>query len=243
MSAEKAQGIVVRCTDFSETSCIATVFTREFGRISGLAKGARRPKGPFDAGLDLLSNSRLVFLRKSGDALNLFTEAKLERRFRPPPTRIDQLYAAYYVAELLRSLTAEFDPHPALYDAAEEALQALARPAAAGAVVLRLELALLRELGMAPQWDACVNCGRAAPPDQAATVSIAGGGLVCSRCRAPGAKVRLSAATLARMRDPTIDPTPRRVAGECRGFMNHLMAHYLENMPRMAPYLATLRDD
>ena len=47
-----------------------------------LAKGARRPKGPFESALDLLSLCRIVFLRKSSDALDLLTEARLERRFR-----------------------------------------------------------------------------------------------------------------------------------------------------------------
>ena len=84
MSAEKAQALVLRTVEFSETSLVATVFTREFGKVRGLAKGARRLKGPFDNALDLLAAWRIVFLRKSSDALDLLTEAKLERRFRPP---------------------------------------------------------------------------------------------------------------------------------------------------------------
>ena len=250
MSAEKAEGIVVRCVDFSETSSVASLFTREFGRVSGLAKGARRPKGPFDAGLDLLSICRLVFLRKSGDALNLLTEAKLERRFRPPADRLDQLYAAYYVAELLRGLTAEFDPHPELYDAATTTLARLQSPGPAPTVVLRFELTLLRELGLAPEWNACVGCGKHYDGQRAATVSIAAGGVICSRCRAPGGRIRLSAEALSLLRgesqaDPASLPpsAPRSVAGECRGFMNHVMAHYLEATPRLAPYLSQLRDD
>lgn len=250
MTAEKAHGIVIRCVDFSETSSIAAVFTREFGRISGLAKGARRAKGPFDAGLDLLSICRLVFLRKSGDSLNLFTEAKLERRFRPPRERVDQLYGAYYVAELLRGLTADFDPHPALYDAAAATLNQLRSPCLAATVVLRFELALLHELGLAPEWNACVACGTKVQEDRPASVSIVGGGVVCARCRVAGSRVRLSAAAMSQLRlaqraELTSSPlaAPRRVAGECRGFMNHVMAHYLEGTPRLAPYLAMLSCD
>ena len=75
MSLEKATAIVMRTIDWSETSSIVTLFTREFGKISGLAKGARRPKGPFESALDLLALCRIVFLRKSSDALDLLTEA------------------------------------------------------------------------------------------------------------------------------------------------------------------------
>ncbi len=81
MAAEKTLALVLRAVEFSETSSVVTLFTRDFGKIRGLAKGARRPKGPFESALDLLSLCRLVFLRKSSEALDLLTEAKLERRF------------------------------------------------------------------------------------------------------------------------------------------------------------------
>ena len=125
MSSEKSLAIVLRSIEFSETSSIVTLFTREFGKVRALAKGARRPKGPFEAALDLLSLCRIVFLRKSSDALDLLTEAKLERRFRPAGGELSNLYAAYYLAELLSELTDDYDPHPDLFDAAEATLSAL----------------------------------------------------------------------------------------------------------------------
>src|SRR5450759_3820095 len=83
MPSEKATAIVIRTVEFSETSLVVTLFTREFGKIGALAKGARRLKGPFESALDLLALCRIVFLHKSSDALDLLTEAKLLRRFRP----------------------------------------------------------------------------------------------------------------------------------------------------------------
>ena len=47
MPADKTLAIVLRVIDFSESSCVVTLFTRDFGKLTGLAKGARRPKGPF----------------------------------------------------------------------------------------------------------------------------------------------------------------------------------------------------
>src|SRR5437867_21054 len=102
---ETASALVLRVVDFSESSVVLTLFSREFGKIRGLAKGARRPKGPFESALDLLGLCRIVFLRKSSEALDLLTEAKLERRFRPPDGELSSLYAAYYVDELLNELT------------------------------------------------------------------------------------------------------------------------------------------
>jgi DNA repair protein RecO (recombination protein O) len=70
---EKSPAIVLRVVDWSETSSVVTLFTREFGKVRGLAKGARRPKGPFESALDLLAVCRVVFIRKSSDALDLLT--------------------------------------------------------------------------------------------------------------------------------------------------------------------------
>ena len=105
MPSEKATAIVIRAVEFSETSLVVTLFSREFGKIGALAKGGRRLKGPFESALDLLALCRIVFLHKSSEALDLLTEAKLLRRFRPAGRDLAGLYAGYYVAELLDGLT------------------------------------------------------------------------------------------------------------------------------------------
>ena len=77
MASEKSSAIVLRLVEFSETSLIVTLFTRDFGKVTALAKGARRPKGPFEAALDLLSLTRIVFLRKSAGRVIIIILASL----------------------------------------------------------------------------------------------------------------------------------------------------------------------
>ena len=62
MSAEKAEGLILRVTDFSETSRIVVLFTREFGKISALAKGGRmaRARAAMPSLNPLLTCSRRV---------------------------------------------------------------------------------------------------------------------------------------------------------------------------------------
>jgi len=248
MSSEKATAIVLRVTEFSETSSVVTLFTREFGKVRGIAKGARRIKGPFESALDLLAVCRIVFLRKSSDSLDLLTEAKLERRFRPPGSELSNLYAAYYVAELLNALTDEYDSHPGLFDAADETLVALSGSGAVSATLVRFELTALRELGHLPSLAKCGECGAAVEPIGRVPFSQLAGGVLCGNCRV-GQKqiISISADVLKALLEYSQqdDDNSRhaelnqRTYGELRGVLNHYWTHLLGHPPRMHRWLST----
>ncbi|HBO45089.1 MAG TPA: DNA repair protein RecO [Planctomycetaceae bacterium] len=246
MSTEKAAAIVLRTIDFSETSLVVTFFTREFGKVGALAKGARRIKGPFESALDLLALCRIVFLRKSSESLDLVTEAKLVRRFRPAGKDLAGLYGGYYVAELLDTLTHDYAASPELFDLADQTLAELATGVAVGKCVARFELGLLRLLGLLPSLDRCADCGE--PVQAAGRVRFAhlDGGVICDGCRegksrvaSVGASVVRAMTRLAETDDPSwrqleIDP---RTGGELRGVLSHYVAHLLGRKPRMHAYL------
>src|SRR6516162_8854152 len=98
---DKAQALVLRTTDWSETSRIATLWTRELGKVRALAKGGRRLKSAFESALDLLTVCSIVLLRKTSGGLDLLTEAQVVKRFQQLTSDLQALYGAYYVAELL----------------------------------------------------------------------------------------------------------------------------------------------
>jgi DNA repair protein RecO (recombination protein O) len=248
MASEKTQAIVLRVIEFSETSCVLTLFTEHFGKVSALAKGARRPKGPFEGALDLLALVRIVFLRKSSEALDLLTEAKLQRRFRSAQRDLSRLYAGYYVAELLSELTDNGDPHPELFALADATLLALDGGRPVAPAILRLEVLALRLLGHLPSLDECVGCGQAVPEQPRTPFGLVAGGVLCSKCR-PGQRqvVSLTAAGLAALRrfaEPTSDwesmELDEKVRGELRGAMNNYLAHLIGHKPRMHGYLGGL---
>jgi DNA repair protein RecO (recombination protein O) len=249
MPSEKATAIVIRSVEFSETSLVVTLFTREFGKIGALAKGARRLKSPFESALDLLALCRIVFLHKSSEALDLLTEAKLLRRFRPAGRNLAGLYAAYYVAELLGEMTDDDDPHPDLFDLADQTLAALAAGEPVAKWLVRFELGALRLLGHAPSVDACVECGTAVTPAGRVAFGLLDGGVLCAKCRA-GKKqvVQVSAGVLRAMallaepdgiawRRMEINPSS---LGEMRALLNRYFTHLLGRKPRMHEYLRML---
>lgn len=188
MSLEKTEALVIRQVDFSESSRVVTFFSREFGRFSALAKGAKRLKGPFDAALDLLSECRVVFIKKSHGTLNLLTEARLSSRFQPQAKgsagALSSLYGGYYVAELLAGLTEDFDPAPDLYQLTVNTLQSLSDPnAAADLVVIHFEISILQQIGLFPNLFECSVCGSAVSTDHKYAHWVSQGGVLCANCR------------------------------------------------------------
>src|SRR6202163_4709710 len=151
MPAEKALALVLRTTDWSESSRICTLWTREFGKVRALAKGGRRLKSAFESALDLLTVCSIVLLRKTSGGLDLLTEAQVVKRFQQLTSDLPALYGAYYVAELLADWTEEDDPHPGLFEEALATLGQLGMPGVpTGSRVARFEMVLLRDLGYSP---------------------------------------------------------------------------------------------
>src|SRR5438552_8454853 len=97
MPAEKALALVLKTTDWSESSRIATLWTREFGKVRALAKGGRRLKSSFESSLDLLTLCDIVLVRKTSGALDLLTEARVRERFAQVSRDLQPLYADSHV--------------------------------------------------------------------------------------------------------------------------------------------------
>jgi DNA repair protein RecO (recombination protein O) len=178
----KSDALVIRMADFSNTSRVVTFFTRESGKVAAIAKGAKRLKGPFDSALDLLAESRIVFLRKPS-ALDILTEAKLVQRFRPNPSNIETFYAGCYIAELLAGLTEDYDPFPLIYDTAKRTLADLHESDDYQLAVLRFEIVMLREIGLLPVFDACINCGDDIDVKGHYSFWVSQGGILCPKCQ------------------------------------------------------------
>lgn len=242
MASEKSRAIVLRLVDFSESSSVVTLFTEDFGKIGALAKGAKRPKGPFEGALDLLALCRIVFLHKSSDALDLLTEAKLERRFRSAQRDLGRLYAGYYVAELLSELTDNGDPHPQLFLAGDAALLDLDQDAPVPETILRFEMAALHEVGHLPSLDQCVVCGRPVSYEQRVAFGMTAGGVLCDECR-PGRRgvVNVSGGVIDALQRVTRDGSASHleptIRGELRAVMANYLAHLVGRRLRMSSYL------
>lgn len=240
LNLERATGLVIRGTDFSETSRISTLWTREFGKIRALAKGGRRLRSNFDSAFDLLNVCHVVFIRKAG-GLDLLTEARLEERFPALRGELNALYAGYYVAELLDA-TQDYDPHPVLFDASLAMLRTIADTGTdrLGAVSA-FELVWLRELGYSPRLTACAACDRDLLSDAPARLGFSpGGGVVCDACLGTTRDHRpLSLAAWPALRELNEGRTElaANVRREVRGHLSQTVSFVLGRRPRLAGYI------
>ena len=195
MDPIKTDAIVLRVVEFSETSCIVTLFTRTLGKISTIAKGARRKKSPFESALDLIAICRIVFLHKSSQSLDILTEAKLQRRFRSSAKDLDRFYAGLYLIELLNLMTDDADPHEDLFDEAVSAIGLIDNfedgktievgQASIKHALIHFEIRLLDLLGHLPMLTHCVDCGREKTTISKVHFGLNRGGIICKNCR-PG---------------------------------------------------------
>lgn len=223
MSSDSA--VVLRLTEFSETSQIAWLFTAQSGLVRLLAKGARRStKTRIAVGLDLLEAGEVSFIpSRSAGALGTLAEWKQDQghlELRRDPLR---LYSGLYAAELIPALTEEYDPHPELYVALRALLAAISAEKSTGDeaaveadpqsatirtapwAVVDYQRLLLQSIGFAPNLEACVDCGRVRPRGTAAFFSSRAGGLLCRNCEARHEeKRRVRAAVLDDAQTPSL---------------------------------------
>lgn len=191
------RAVVLRRSDFRESSRIVTCLTREHGRLVGLAKGAHRPDSPFLGRIDFLNEVDATFSADRG-GLRLLERAVLvrERRSLREPLRF---LAASHLAQLCDFALPDERPEPAVFDLLLGGLNLLERCPlpAVGRVVLGLELRLLACLGALPDLQHCCACGEALG-DHAFRLTDSPG-LVC-RTHAPPPRHAVATPVLALLR-------------------------------------------
>lgn len=142
---EKTRGLILRVLPLTETSLIVDWLTPDFGRISTAAKGSRRPNSPLRGKLDLFYLAEFSFTRSKRSELHTLREVKVIETHPALRKDIHALQQASYCARLLVQATEKETPLPELFALMTETVANISVHA-----VMRFEIALLTELGMAP---------------------------------------------------------------------------------------------
>ncbi len=185
MLRTETQALVLRATDVGESDRIVQLLTPEWGRISAMAKNARKSVRRFPGTLDLLNHLQVGFSRRPGRLAYLSRGALISPMLglRADPGRFA---LGCYLAELLGRMAPEENAEAEarmLFDFALHALQTIERRTPDTKLRIFLELQTLSALGMRPELRNCVRCARELSGGQRLGFHVADGGVVCGRCQ------------------------------------------------------------
>ncbi len=244
----KDKAICIRTTDYSETSQIVTLFTKANGKVSAIAKGSKRPKSAFDGPIEVLSYGEIVFSDSSRERLATLTEFQQK----PAICTAGNLFAlncCLFGAELVNSLTNEYDPHPELFDGFLQFLQnandirdTLHASRDTLALLILFQLTLLREIGLMPILNACANCKAQYAirnTQYEAYFSSSANGLICRDCEGnfPD-KIKLTKNAANCLADrKLLAETGQKSLNEVEKTLIYHFTEILHRQPRMAKYV------
>src|SRR3989337_2945993 len=116
MALFKTQAIVTRSLNYGESDKIITFFTRDFGILKGIAKGARRSKKRFQNVLGLFSHLRLIFFDREGMGLVRAESGDLLNPFPKIREDLKKIYYGNYYLELVNEMASEREANPEAFD-------------------------------------------------------------------------------------------------------------------------------
>lgn len=177
----RTQGIVLRTRDLGEHDRLVTLYTRDLGKLTAVARGARRVRSRFGGALELFTWGEAVGFEREGRELVRLDHFDIRRSFRALREDLERLGQGARMIEAIARLTAERDPHPACFALLLRGLRAL-ESAPPARVQLAFMLRLLDLLGHRPRFDRCAGCGRGLGT-AAVTFDPAQGGVCCTVCR------------------------------------------------------------
>ena len=187
--------IVLRWRPYGESDKIVTFLTQDFGKLTGIGKGAQRSRRRFANSLEPLARVRMYFRLRPGASLAFLESSELVR---PPAGLTDPKRFAYasYLTELVDQLTVEEHPVADLYALLDEALSVLAEAPPTGGLLRGFEMQLLARTGYDPQLDRCVECRRYLAENEPAYLNATHGTFSCPTCNQSGRPLVLVASGL-----------------------------------------------
>jgi DNA repair protein RecO (recombination protein O) len=198
----KTDAVVLRTMKYRDTSLIVTLYTRQFGKLSGVVKGARGHKSKFGPVLQPMSHVQAMVYRREGRDLQIIGQCDFIDAYRHIMEDLAKMAAAMKMIELVHIVAHEEERNDSLYDLVVSTLRALD---GAKTNPLNLchafEISLSHILGFTPVFDVCVSCGKTGEMLEGAQAIIKyhpeRGGPLCSACASlAGLRIPIGVSTM-----------------------------------------------
>jgi DNA repair protein RecO (recombination protein O) len=242
------EAIVLSRFDYGEADRILTLMTPSGGKIKAIAKGIRRPTSRIGGSVEPFAELRLALAH--GRTFDVITQVAVVHAWLRMRDDLVSFGTASYLAELADGTLEERHATESVYVLLKRAYEILDAGMAPGRVARWFEMHLADELGVRPEVDRCVECGRLLEADERYRWMPPLGGVLCERCPGPpferagltleGLKLlkayqRLDVEALAALR---VRPETER---EVEIAMREFLAFSLERKPRALSFLDEVR--
>jgi DNA repair protein RecO (recombination protein O) len=185
MALLKTPAITLKSRKWGEADRIVTFYTLRFGKVRGVARGARRVKSRFGSALEPFVSSELNLFEKAHDSLYRVTQADIQESFSTLREDLTLMSGGGRLVNLVTAITAEGDPCPLIFETLLNGLRVLQSGGDTLLMTLLLQIRLLGQTGFRPQTDHCSGCGALflnVRTDSPLWFSPQSGGLVCQAC-------------------------------------------------------------
>lgn len=225
------RALLVRRVDYGESDLVLTLFTEELGKVSALARGARKSMRRFGGALEPMHTLLVRLDERPSSELFTLGEAKIETARTRLCQSLERMEAAGRALGWVRRASPPRTAEPEVWRVLESLLARLddaSSSVAPQGELAQAGLSLLSAFGWGLDLGRCVSCGKACPTEQSALIDVARGGLVCRDCG--GARLRISGPARARLaraasgQAGALDPADLDAALDLveRGFRAHL---------------------
>ncbi|MGH7965972.1 MAG: DNA repair protein RecO [Candidatus Binatia bacterium] len=248
MHEERTVAIVLRSRPHGESDKIVTFLTRDWGKVSGIAKGAKRSRRRFVNVLESFTHVQLRFRPGRTEELAFIFGCDLIRSFRSPSRDLHRFALASYIVELIDVMIAGREAGQEAYTLLLQSLTVLEEHVMLSPLFLpAFELLLLAHAGYEPHLATCQQCAVHMTGEETPLVfSPSLGGLLCPRCRGQGgATLLLTAETLHVLRTSKSAglasflamPVSPRVYREARMLVTRLLSQHLSRPLKSLAFL------
>jgi DNA repair protein RecO (recombination protein O) len=249
----RVEGIILKRVDFGEADRVITIYTREHGKISTVAKGIRRTTSRMAGHLELLTHTQVQLAR--GRNLDVITQVATLHPYLRMREDLWRTTYAFAAAELVDRLTADQITNQPLFDLLRATLERLDADPDPELVIRLFELRALDYLGYRPQLRECVAC-RATLGPTSNFFSAPSGGVLCFSCgRADVAARGLTTNAFKVLRLLQADDYPlltrvrltdqlrRELEAITRGYLTYILERELKSSGVLAHLRQTLTND
>jgi DNA repair protein RecO (recombination protein O) len=181
-STYKTTAVILNSLDYGESDRILTLFTSDFGKMKGIAKGARRSKKRFPNALEPFSLSRIIFSKRERDTLVLIESCDIINHHPGIREDLEKTLASSYLLELTDKFTREGKEDAALFQLLKDFLYMIDRNIHSDDLIRFFEIRLLKLSGYEPVFDRCIICKKPVRHEELYRFVPSKGGIKCKSC-------------------------------------------------------------